>query len=108
MKGAASLLSKTFTGLRGAFLDHVSPARNEVKFGENKQQLCGVADMLQNDLDSRHEYEQLASDTDDNNHISQSPRKKTKRPRFDAWVDQLTTAIEDSFAAQAVFVSTLQ
>ncbi|KAI0455981.1 hypothetical protein F5B21DRAFT_502730 [Xylaria acuta] len=105
MKGAISLLSKTVTGLRAVFLDNVSPARNRTTFGEGKGQRRAVADMLHSDLDSWHEYEQLASDTD--NPTPQSPRNKTKGPSLDVWIDRLTVAIEDSFAAQAVFVGIL-
>ncbi|KAI8955791.1 hypothetical protein F4801DRAFT_175971 [Xylaria longipes] len=108
MKDAASLLSRTVTGLRGAFSYHVSPASGKTTFDGDKQQRRAVADMLHSDLNPWHEYEQLASDTEDDNPPSQSPRKKTKRLKFDAWVGRLMTAVEDSFAAQAVFVRTLQ
>ncbi|KAI0485780.1 hypothetical protein F4859DRAFT_394965 [Xylaria cf. heliscus] len=108
MKGAASLLFKPFTGLRGAFLDHVSPARNGKTFYEDNQQRRAIADMVHSDSDPWHEYEQLESDGEDDYPNPPSPKKKAVGTKLDAWFDRLTTAVEDSFAAQALFISTLQ
>ncbi|KAH8167348.1 hypothetical protein CIB48_g910 [Xylaria polymorpha] len=105
IKGAVTHLSKTFIGLRG-FLDQASPARNRTMFSEDKKQRRAIADMLHNDMDPWHEYEQLASDSEDDYPNPQSSKKKTMGTKFNAWVGKLTTVVEDSLAAQAVFVRT--
>ncbi|KAI0436883.1 hypothetical protein F4803DRAFT_540769 [Xylaria telfairii] len=107
IKGAATLLSKTFTGLRH-ILDQASSARNRTMFSEDKQQRRAVTDMLHSDLDPWHEYEQLASDSEDDYPNPQSPERKTMGTKFNEWVGRLTTAVEDSLAAQTVLVRTLR